>query len=217
MGLFENSCRPAKNDHVGRDLEFPLPLPQPPQENHPQLTQNNFKSNIPSPLCWQRDRCNSKSPSTNPVQWTPANQDVTYVIRESYPPNQGPDFQNHQEQASPHQPQPHSLSTIMDQDYPFTGPSPGDTPPIYPPSLPLGREGGINRKMLTNIFPRVMDFFSFSLVPDHKSSRTIKPDQILVINDRTKFPIICENKPFTRIQGLNSSSECVHPPWLDTK
>jgi hypothetical protein len=41
----------------------------------------------------------------------------------------------------------------MGQDYPFTGPSPGANPDIYPSSLPLA-----SGKMLPNIFPRALDF-----------------------------------------------------------
>ena len=32
MGLFPNSCRPAKNDPAGRSLDLPLPLPHPPKK-----------------------------------------------------------------------------------------------------------------------------------------------------------------------------------------
>ena len=64
--------------------------------------------------------------------------------------------QNEQEEAFPHQAQPWHVSSTMVQDYPVTGPSPGDNPPIYLSSLPLtwGKIPG-------DIFPRVIDFFSF--------------------------------------------------------
>ena len=41
MGLFENTCRPGKNDPVGRVLSFSLPLPRPPFQSMNQLRDNH--------------------------------------------------------------------------------------------------------------------------------------------------------------------------------
>jgi hypothetical protein len=45
----------------------------------------------------------------------------------------------------------------MGQDYPFTGPSPGDNPTIYSSSLPR-----VLGKLTGNILPKDNNFFSFS-------------------------------------------------------
>lgn len=51
MGLFDNTCRPSKNDPAVRVLSLSLPHPRPPptrdqKKNHPQPTQNAPPSNF---------------------------------------------------------------------------------------------------------------------------------------------------------------------------
>ena len=73
MGLLGNTCSPAKNDPVERTLSGVSSPPLLPfKKKHPQPTQNGSVSNVPSPIHCPRDRSHDQSPSTNPVQRTPA-------------------------------------------------------------------------------------------------------------------------------------------------
>jgi hypothetical protein len=78
MGLFDDACRPAKNDPAVRALTLSLPRPRPPPDKGPKEKPSTTHPKRPPhqisslPVRCPKDRPHGQSPSTNPVQRTPA-------------------------------------------------------------------------------------------------------------------------------------------------
>ena len=152
--------------HLGsRALEFLFPSPDPPRKKsttHPKCLP------IKSPITRALPGIDpiGKPPSANPVHRThakdshpkPANDNALTPSRTrmSSPLVIAREQRRTRSNKLPRRNTTVTCARAMGQDSPFTGPSPGVNPPVYPSSLPL-----TTGKMIPDIFPRVMDFFSF--------------------------------------------------------
>ena len=121
----------------------PAKDPHPEPANDHALTSS--RTHISSPLVTAREQ----QPWCTPTRmWLTSSENLS-----PHPKSQMQ--QNEQEQHSPPS-ATRSCARAMSQDYPFTGPSPGVNPTIYPSSLPLARgnlSGGVS--------PKDIKFFSF--------------------------------------------------------
>ena len=162
MGLFESARRPATDPADGA-LTLSLPHP-PPQEKNQQPTQKCLPIKLPHHQC--------AAPGTDPIDKTPSVNPVYRThVKDSHPkPASDHVLTSSRTHISSHCGEqrrdrsnnlPRRITTAtcvraMGQDYPFTGPSPGANPPIYPSSLPraLGKLSG-------NILPKDIKFFFF--------------------------------------------------------
>ena len=146
MGKFENVSRPSKNDPADSVLTISLPPPGPDKKNHPQ-TQNVSPSILPSPIHCHRDRSHheEKTQSMNQLcrlhrgfMSGTNNRPLVRSIKKRILSRNKKQIQQKTIRTIWSFPTRSTTNTCvhtMDQDYPFTHPSPGVNQPIHPPFL----------------------------------------------------------------------------------
>ncbi len=132
--MSKNACSPAKTDPAERDLAFSLPPSDPPRKT----IHNLPKTSPPQDLHGPRG---GFVPGTN-------KRPRVYVVKNTY--LKYPCHCTGNDQNISHTKHNPTCTHTMDQDYPFTLPSPGDNPTIYP-SFPALTWRGLSEDRIPKI------------------------------------------------------------------